>query len=616
MTKLIIFLWRTLCTVRALFFNLLFIFIVVLIIGSVSSPVKAPIPSDSALWLAPKGTLVEQRTFDPSLGDLIGQQSQESETVLKDLTDAIYAASNDPRITNIALNLNFFSGGGITKIEEVGRALTAFKSKNKSIIAFADNLDQQRYLLAAYADEIILNPLGSVFLTGFGSYRQYMLEATQKLKVDFHIFKVGTYKDAIEPFIRNNMSEPSKEQNSLWVNNLWTHYTQKVESLRTLKSGAISDYVTQQHSVFPESGLTTAEFAQKMGLIDSIMPSPALRDMLIKKYGQSDNADSLDQPKTVSFKRYLADIRSHDIPAHNTIGLIIADGNILGGNQPAGAIGGRSLSTLIRQAYNDNSLRALVIKINSGGGSAFASEQIRQEIATARSKGLPVYVAMGSVAASGGYWIAAGADKIWAMPTTLTGSIGVFGLYPNLTRTFESLGLYTDGVGTTELATTFVPSMPLNAPAKKIFQAGVNDIYTQFLTLVANARGMSTEQVNAIAQGRVWTGQKAYELGLVDALGHVDEAIVAIAKDHDITHYKVELIEKKRSVKEQIMQSIMEQSKVFSVNLRNAWLGEPATQLLSHAQSLPAVQHAQFIAASKNTKKLTVLAHCVECVAP
>ncbi len=613
MIKLITFLWRTLCTVRALFFNLLFIFIVILLIGALSPPVKAPIPSESALWLAPKGTLVEQRTFDPSLGELLGEQSQESETVLKDLTDAIYAATNDPRITNIALNLNFFNGGGITKIEEVGRALTVFKGNNKTITAFADNLDQQGYLLAAYADEIIINPLGSVFLTGFGSYRQYMFEATQKLKVDFHIFKVGTYKDAIEPFIRNSMSEPSKEQNSLWVNTLWTHYTQKVESLRTLKSGAVSDYVTQQHTVFPESGLTTAEFAKKMGLIDSIMPSSALREMLITKYGQGDKPD---QPKAVSFKRYLADIRSHDIPAQDTIGLIIADGNILGGNQPAGAIGGRSLSKLIRQAGNNTALKALVIKINSGGGSAFASEQIRQEIANVRSKGLPVYVAMGSVAASGGYWIAAGADKVWAMPTTITGSIGVFGLYPNLTRTFESLGLYTDGVGTTELATTFVPSMPLNDPAKKIFQAGVNDIYKQFLALVAKARGMSTVQVNDIAQGRVWTGQKAYELGLVDALGHVDEAIVAIAKDHNITNYNVKLLEKELTVKEQIMQSIMEQSKAVSLKVRNAWLGEPATQWLRHAQAMPAIQQAQLIAASKNTKQLTVLAHCVECVAP
>lgn len=609
--KILKFLWNTLSFIRALVFNVFFVFLLFVIIAVAIPVPEKPLPAKTALWIAPKGVLVDERTFNPSLVDLFNTSPQDQETLVGDLTKAITSAAFDSRIEAVVLDLNYLQGGGITKILEVGRALEKFKEQGKPIVAYADSMSQQQYLLAAFADTIILNELGSTFLTGFGSYREYIQEATQKLKLDFHIFRVGTHKDAVEPLIRNSMSEQSKEHNRLWVSELWQTYMKTIERLREIGDGSINEYVVSQYNAFPESALTGAQFAKEAKLVDVVLSKVELRNYLLNQFGESEEPD---QPNGVSLNRYLAELDTNILLKTQNIGLIIAQGTILDGNQPAGSIGGESLSRMIRQAGNDESVQALMIRIDSGGGSAFASEVVRQEIIALRNKGLPVYVSMGSVAASGGYWIAAGADKIWAMPTTITGSIGVWGVYPNLTKTFESIGIYTDGVGSTELSNTFIPTMPLGEPARRIFQAGVEDIYSQFLNIVAQARGMTTSQVNDVAQGRVWTGTKALELGLIDNLGSTQDAIKAMAIDFNIENYRVKRITPELSVKEQIMHALMQQSSLVTQKIQTQVLGTTPSLIVSAVEESAVGSALSQTLAINKTKKLSVLAQCMECL--
>jgi len=553
--------------------NLLFLLVVAALVVSVFQKDVQPLPEHAALHIAPGGELVEQKTYTDPLTQLMQQSGPaDAETLVRDVIEAIDRGATDPRINSLVLELNYLAGGGLTKLEDIGKALQRFRDSGKPIVAVGDNFTQEQYYLASYADEIHLNPMGAVLITGYGSYHNYFKEALEKLRVNVHVFRVGTYKDAIEPLTRNDMSTASREHNSAWLNALWAVYTDRVETQRNLPADAIDDYVNNLGDKLAEHGGNAAELAMATGLVDQLSTRPQMAARLRELAGVNDEGGY----QNIDMKRYLSHVRRTDAlePSleKDKIGLIVAKGMILDGEQPAGTIGGDSLAELLRQARKNDEFKALVLRIDSPGGSAFASEVIRQELAATRKAGLPVVASMGTVAASGGYWIATGADEVWASPTTMTGSIGVFGVIPTFEDSLGALGVHSDGIGTTELADFYRLDRPMSPQAKQVVQSGVNHIYDYFLSLVAEARESTPEAVHEIAQGRVWTGEKARELGLVDELGNLQQATEAAARLAGLAQYEVEEISKPLNFREQLLQQLANgQAASWLAGLPQSW---------------------------------------------
>jgi len=454
------------------------------------------------------------------------------------------------------MELGFLIGGGISKLEDIGDALARFKTSGKTIVAVGDNYTQEQYYLASYADEIHLNPMGTVLLTGYGSYPSYLKEMLDKLRIHLNVFRVGTYKDAIEPFTRSNMSEASREHTTEWLNALWSVYTSRVEALRDLPADAINDYANNLGSKLAAHNGDTAALALSAGLVDKLSTRPQMMARLQQLAGIGEEGDynAIDMGRYLNHERRLESLQTD--PMGNKIGLIVAKGAIFDGEQPAGTVGSDTLSELFIQAREDDQIKAVVLRVDSPGGSAFASEVIRQEILLTKQQGKPVVVSMGSVAASGGYWIAMGADEVLASPTTITGSIGVFGIIPTFEDSLDALGIQNDGVGTTALSDFYQLNRPMSPQAKQVVQAGVDHVYDRFLTIVAEARESTTDQVHQVAQGRVWTGAKALELGLVDELGGLKQAVESAAELAELDVYDVEEVRRPLDFREQLLQEI------------------------------------------------------------
>lgn len=600
----------TITWLRNTLLNLVFIFIVVLIFAVLGSSAPKPLPAKFALRLAPTGLLVDQRSYmDPTSMLLGNEDPKDSETLVRDLVDAINHAAKDPRVELIVLEPAGLVGGGISKMNEIGQALTQFKAAGKKIIAASDSYSQDQYYLASFADEIYLHNMGEIELTGYGRYLSYYKTALDKLGVNVHAFRSGKYKDYLEPYLRDDMSDASREHNSAWLNSLWAAYTQQVETARKLKLQSLTEFINNLDTHMEQVQGNYAQLALDFHLVDKIVSRQEQEDLLIKAAGKAD--DDEHDYQGVELKPYLADIRQHQHESGDKVGLIVAEGTISDGYQPDGAIGSESFVELLRQVEDDDSIKALVIRVDSGGGSAFASEIIRAEIAALRDKGIPVYVSMGSVAASGGYWMSTAADQIWAQPTTITGSIGVFGAFPTLEKTLEKVGINSDGVGTTDLAGSMSLDRPLSPKVGAIVQMGVDHIYQRFIHLVAESRSKPVEDVDAIAQGHVWTGAKAQELGLVDQLGTLADTVAAIATQAGLKHYQLKLIEAPLSPKEAFLRELTEgnASWLAPKSLINKWA---SLQLLNELS--PALKPLSELKQLNDPQGIYI--KCLECVAP
>ena len=534
--------------------NTLFIVLIIVFVIAIGSSAPKPLPETFALRLAPTGLLVDQRSYiDPASLLLSDEDPEENETLVSDLVEAINKAAKDKRVTLLVLEPGRLLGGGVSKMNDIGQALENFKNAGKKIIAVSDNYSQDQYYLASFADEIYLHEMGLVEITGYGRYMNYYKTALDKLGVTIHAFRSGKYKDYLEPYLRDDMSAESREHNAQWINELWAGYTGKIESLRKLPPGSINDYVNNLDAHMALTTGDSAKLALEKALVDKIVSRQDMEKMLIEHAGKSEDGDWY---KGVGVKSYLADVRKHHTLEKNKVAVIVASGSIVDGHQPDGTIGSESMLELLRQVGDDDAVKALVIRIDSGGGSAFASEIIRSEIIALREKKIPIYISMGTVAASGGYWIATAGDKIWAQPTTITGSIGVFGAFPTLEKSLQKIGINTDGVGTTELAGTMRLDRPLSEKAGKVVQLSVDNIYQRFITLVADARKQEVKAIDEIAQGHVWTGNKAKEIGLVDELGTLNDVITAIAQAADLSSYQVEFVQRPLSPKEEFLRSL------------------------------------------------------------
>ena len=589
---------RFITVFRNLVFNLIFLAILVIIALSFIPDEVTTIPKNSILRLSIEGNIVEEKQdsspFSKLLEDELYSDSPAKETALQDILDAIKNASNDENISVLLLDLKYMSGGGLNQLKSIGDALLEFKTSGKPVVASQDFYTQSQYYLASYANTVILNPLGGVDLHGFGVYRLYFREAMDKLGVQYNVFKVGDYKSALEPFLRNDMSEADRQQNREWLESLWSLYTSDVARQRKIPLQNLKNYTFNASIELRRVAGDTAQLALESGLIDQVWTKEKIYQHLKEISGTVGL-----EPKFISMTNYLASTSVSYQPAPDktsAIALIIAEGNILPGKQPPGQIGGETLSELIREARKDNRMKALVLRINSGGGSAFASEVIRQELIEFQNTGRPVVISMGTVAASGGYWLAANADEIWASEATITGSIGIFGALPTFEKTLEKIGVYSDGLGTTPLASGLDLSQPLADELKDVLQQSVNNNYERFLDIVATGRKLSKDEVRALAGGRVYDGISAQKLGLVDNLGSLGEAIEAAASLAQVTDYSTEYIAPPVSVREQVMRIFSSENlSIGKSNLNNSWYKAFEQNILNKLKNLSSLNDPQGI---------------------
>ncbi|WP_269617558.1 signal peptide peptidase SppA [Zhongshania sp. BJYM1] len=578
--------------------------IFLVIIGSIamaifSSVQEVTIPDRAVLVLAPAGVVVDQLSTVDALTQL-SSQGLPNETLLSDLIEAVNLASEDPRIEVLLLQLDGLTHIGMSKTMELSEAIQKFRETGKTVVASASHYDQDQYLLASFADQIFVHNMGGVGLEGFAVIRNYFREAIDKLKIRFHVFKVGNFKSAVEPLLRNDMSNAAKEANKAWLDQLWSLYRDTVVTRRGISEAKFDNYVNHIDRVMTEVGGDAAQAALDYGLVDGIISRPMLREMLIERVGE--NKDGSFQQSY--FRDYLTLNRSILVEVKESVGIIVASGNIVDGEQPSGTIGGDSLAKLIRKARLDDQIKALVLRIDSGGGSAFASEVIRAELQKLQESGKPLVVSMGSMAASGGYWIAAGADEIWATPATLTGSIGIFGAFPSVDDMLQGLGIHTDGVGTTAVAGKLRPDLPLDPILASAIQSGIEYGYRRFINVVADGRKKLVEQVEPIAEGRVWSGIDAQQLGLVDKLGGLQQAVNSAASLVGVDPVNTRLLMLPLSPEEELMRLIL-----GSVMVKTAFTASPVMSVLNSI--LPAWSDAIQLKDSRG-----VYAYCLMCVAP
>jgi|PlaIllAssembly_1097288.scaffolds.fasta_scaffold21108_2 protease-4 len=489
------------------------------------------VPDKAALVIAPQGPLVEQLSGDPlerALAESLRQAPVE--TLLRDVVDAIESAAGDERISALYLDLSGMERGGLAKLQEVARAIDTFRESGKPVIAYGDFYDQPHYYLAAHADEIYLDPQGIVYIDGFANYGLFVKDALDKLAIDWNIFRVGEYKSAVETFTRNDMSPEEREASLLWLGTLWGTYKGDVAKARGFEPQVLQSYADDAVEGLRRAEGSLARMALDAGLVTGLEGRFAVEERLAEITGEDDNGGIY---VGVDHDAYLANVRSQEAlsrePA-DVVAVIVAAGEILPGEQPPGMIGSDTLAWQLRDAREDEAVKAVVLRIDSPGGSVFASEVIRREVAALREAGKPVVASMSSLAASGGYYIAMDCDRIVASPATLTGSIGIFAMFPTFQRTMEKLGVRSDGVGTTALSGEFRGDRPLGEVSREILQQSIEYEYRQFIGHVAESRKKTVEQVDAVAQGRVWAGADAHELGLVDELGGYRDAIELAAE--------------------------------------------------------------------------------------
>lgn len=535
--------WGAVDSTRRFVINFIFLLIVIFLVVGLFSSNKVKVDDKTALILDFKGMLVEQHAGsggDALLAEIQGENRRS--TQLRDILTVLDAAAKDPKISHAVLMLDDMQGSGLSMLREVAAALDRFKASGKKVIAWGSGYDQRQYYLAAHANEVYLHPMGNVMLTGIGRYRNYYKDALDKVGVTVNVLKVGSHKSAPEPYISNGPSPATQEADAYLYNGLWKLYTDGVEKARHLPQGAIMDGINRLPEMLKAANGSVAQFAVDVKLVDGLKTREELRQLLLGMGAKDEVTKSF---KQIDFQDYLQNQSQFGFgPA---VAVIVAQGEISDGKAPAGSIGGQSTSNLIRKAREDDQVKAVVLRVDSPGGSAFGSELIRQELELTRKAGKPVVVSMSNVAASGGYWISMSSDEVIADAATVTGSIGVYAIFPTVEKVMDKIGVHSAGTTTTWLADSFNPLRPMNPKFAEVIQMGVGNIYSEFTRRAAQARKTTPEKIDAVAQGRVWTGEQAKERGLVDRIGSFKDAIDSAAslaklgKDFRLTYIERDL---------------------------------------------------------------------------
>lgn len=536
------------------------------------------VPSDSVLLMNPTGVLVEQSEPKDAIEEMFQQAygiDEEPQVEAHAIIRAIRAARDDSRIKAMVLDLATLAipSTSASKIHDIADEIDAFRAAGKKVVAIGDSYGQEQYFLAAHADEIYLHDFGNVVLYGYGSYGVYIKSFLEKLKVTSHVFRVGTFKSAIEPFIRDDMSPEAKEANLAFLGVLWDEYASETEKARNLPAGAIKRYANEMGALLSAAGGDFGKVAIDYGLVDGLKSRPEQVAYLMEQFGKSKDGKTY---KNVEFRHYLASLGDEEDTSAPNVGIVTVSGAIVDGEAPVGqAAGGDTVAAFLKQALEDENVKAVVLRVDSPGGSAFASEVIRDGVLALKAAGKPVVVSMGSLAASGGYWVSTPGDEIWAAPTTITGSIGIFGYFTTFENSAAELGVYVDGVGTTALSPLLATGIgPLPEEGADIIQQSVEEGYRRFLGVVAEGRGLEPDYVDSVGQGRVWIGKTALELKLVDKLGNLDDAVAAAAERAGLESYDaLRIVDKQTPFERLFAGAAVEAMKITGFEERDARAG-------------------------------------------
>jgi protease-4 len=604
LTRFFLGVWHLIDGARKLLLNIIFLLIAYFgLMVLIDTDDTVIIKQNTALVLRPYGNIVEQYSGTPL--DQVLQQATEqerSETRLRDIVEAIRRARDDDRIVRLVIVPTYMWRIGMASLLELEAAIADFKTTGKPVITLADNLGQQQYYLAALADEIWLHPKGMVWIDGFSAYRQFYREGLDKLEVEVNLFRVGEFKSAMEPYIRDDMSPAAREANLYWIGSLWQQYLEGISRNRGIPlenlSEAINDFANGLEAVDGDF----AQFALELGLVDRLVGRPEAHLELAGMGAAGSGSEGFRQ---VDLENYLALTELQLRPESNRkIAIVIAEGDIVRGVQPNGVVGAVSMAGELRSVAEDSRVEAVVLRINSPGGDVFASEKIRREVQALKESGKTVVVSMGDVAASGGYWIAMPADEVWASPATITGSIGVYGMIPTFSKPLAKLGIHTDGVGTTPLAGKLRLDKPLDADLKRIFQHATEQNYDDFIELVTDARPLERHEVEAVAQGRVWSGVQAKDRQLVDQTGNLRQAIDAAARIAGMgTDYSLQYSERELSSLEAFL------IEMTGSAMAGLGLGQVGVPLLRSTLLEDLLDDLYILA--RSTGKFSVAAHCL-----
>ncbi len=604
--------WWLVDASRRTVLNLLWLGLLIGLVYLIAQRGPKPLQDKTALVLDLKGQLVEQ--FSGSLREQALAQargdSPQAQVRLRDLLQTLETAAADPKINQLLLDLDGFSGGGMVQLREAAAALQRFKKlSGKPVIAYGSGFEQRAYLLAAQADQIFIHPMGMVAIEGFGRYRNYYKDALDRLGIDANVIRVGKFKNFGEPYFANAPSPASLESEAYLYDDLWRRYTDAVESARKLDKGAVVAGITALPQRLAAVGGNTAQLSLQEKLVDGLKTRDELRTLMLERGVLDEKSKSFRQIGYAAYQAYLKPAAA-DAP----VGIVVAEGEIVDGEAGPGKVGGESTARLIRQAREDDKLKALVLRVNSPGGSAYASELVRRELELTRAAGKPVVVSMASVAASGGYWIAMSADRVLADPATITGSIGVFGMLPTANKLMDKLSIHTGGYTTTWLAGGYDPRRPLDERLRASVQSAIQYIYDDFTGKAAKARGKSVAEIDAVAQGRVWTGAQALDRGLVDELGSLDDALRQAARlaklaDADKAAAAPRYLEREPGKLDQLLSSLGDVLAPGVIELMRAQLGLPAVVRQAQAELAWATELSQ------GRKPFAAVVHCL-CTAP
>ncbi len=578
--------WRLLNFVREMVLNLFFIFLVLVGVGiwmQVSGGDSKETASRGALLLDISGVIVDKpdssQRFSKLSRQLLGASSDRlQENSLFDIVNTIRQAKDDRNITGIVMDLKNFAGGDQPSMQYIGKALKEFRDSGKPVYAVGENYSQGQYYLASFANKIWLSPQGVVDLHGFATNGLYYKSLLDKLKVSTHVFRVGTYKSAVEPFIRDDMSPAAREADSRWIGELWQNYLNTVAANRQIPAQQVFPGAQGLLEGLTKTGGDTAKYALENKLVDALASSAEIEKTLTKEFGWSKTDKNY---RAISYYDYAL-----KTPADtgDSIGVVFANGAIMDGEETQGNVGGDTTAAQIRDARLDPKVKAIVLRVNSPGGSVTASEVIRAELAAARAAGKPVVVSMGGMAASGGYWISTPANYIVANPSTLTGSIGIFGVITTVENSLDSIGVHTDGVSTSPLADVSI-TRALPPEAQQMMQLSIENGYKRFITLVADARHSTPEQIDKIAQGHVWTGQDAKANGLVDSLGDFDDAVAKAAELAKVKQWHLEYYVDEPTFFDKVMDNMSGSVRAMLPDAFQAMLPAPLASVASTVKS-------------------------------
>ncbi|OON40463.1 signal peptide peptidase SppA [Izhakiella australiensis] len=579
--------WRLINFVREFILNLFLLLLILVGVGvwmhikSANQPVEV---QRGALNIDLAGVVVDKPSVTNKLGklgrQLLGASSNRlKENPLFDIVDGIRQGKTDDRISGIVLNLRDFAGGDQPSLQYIGKALREFRDSGKPVYAYGDNFTQAQFYLASFANKIYLAPHGSIDLHGFATNSLYYKSLLDKLKVSSHIFRVGTYKSAVEPFLRDDMSQAARDADTRWVGQLWNNYVAQIAANRQISPEQVFPGAQQLIAALQKNGGDMAKYALDAKLVDELATPAEVDQKLTKVFGWDKQAN--DYRGTSIY-----DYSLKKQPAKGNIAVIFADGAIVDGEQTPGTVGGDTTAAEIRSARLDDKIKAIILRVNSPGGSVTASEAIREELAAARAAGKPVVVSMGGMAASGGYWISTPANYIIASPSTLTGSIGIFGIINTVEKSLGTIGVYTDGVATSPLADVSV-TKALPQEVQQLMQLSIENGYKNFLDLVAKSRKMTPEQVDQIAQGHVWTGSDAKANGLVDALGDFDDAVKKAAELAKISQPQLQWYQQQPSFADMLFGQMNAQIRAVLPETLQSMLPAPMYDVMSMMKKQP-----------------------------